>query len=216
METVDNRYSRAIVYRLIDIGYNKVYYGSTTQMLSKRMSDHRSKYRQWIAGKPVSHCRAFDLFDEYGIENCKIELVEEYPCKSLADLLKREGYHIQSSQCLNKIISGRTDKEYWEQNKERYKQLRIKKKDIIREQMREYREKHKDALKAGLKEWRLNNKDKTKAHQKAYREAHREAINARQVEPIVCEVCGVVHVRNGKARHERSKKHLRALEENTK
>ena len=102
METADNRYSRAIVYRLIDIGYNKVYYGSTTQMLSKRMSDHRCKYRQWIAGKPVSHCRAFDLFDEYGIENCKIELVEEYPCKSLADLLKREGYHIQSSQCLIK------------------------------------------------------------------------------------------------------------------
>jgi hypothetical protein len=31
----------------------------------------------------------FDIFDEYGIENCKIELIENYPFNNIEELRKR-------------------------------------------------------------------------------------------------------------------------------
>jgi hypothetical protein len=33
---------------------------------------------------------------KYGIENCKIELVEAYPCENKEELRKREGYWIKT------------------------------------------------------------------------------------------------------------------------
>ena len=35
----------------------------------------------------------YDLFAEFGYENCKIELIELYPCNSKAELHAREGFY---------------------------------------------------------------------------------------------------------------------------
>jgi len=34
----------------------------------------------------------YDLFDEFGIENCKIVWEEDFPCGSKNELEKREGH----------------------------------------------------------------------------------------------------------------------------
>ena len=59
------------------------------------------------------------IFDKFGFENCKIELVENFPCNSKEELTKREGFYIQSNDCVNKHIAGRTKEEYKEQTREK-------------------------------------------------------------------------------------------------
>ena len=92
-------------------------FGSTCEELSQRMARHRRRYKAYLNEKGV-HCSSFHLCDEFGVENCKIELVEDHPCSNKEELLKQEGYHIQSNECENKRVAGRTKKEFYLQNKE--------------------------------------------------------------------------------------------------
>ena len=59
---------------------------------------------------------SFDLF-KFGENDVRIELIETFSCNTKEDLLKREGYHIRNNKCINRHIMGRTDKEYYEDNK---------------------------------------------------------------------------------------------------
>ena len=44
------------------------------------MASHREKYKYYLkTGK--THTNVVFLFDEFGIDNCKIELIENYPLK---------------------------------------------------------------------------------------------------------------------------------------
>ena len=112
---MEDKYKNGKIYKIVDIGYNKCYIGSTIDLLCKRMGKHRDAYKQYNNGK-AGKTTAFELFAEYGIENCKIELVEIYPCNSRTELQAREGYHIKNEECVNKVICGRTVKEYRSDN----------------------------------------------------------------------------------------------------
>ena len=48
---------------------------------------------------------SFDLFNEYGVENCKTELIEYFKCDSLQELRKREGEHIKNNGIFVCIIN---------------------------------------------------------------------------------------------------------------
>ena len=111
----ENKYHRGKIYRITDLGYNQSYIGSTIQSLSVRMAGHRTSFNKYQSNK-YGFVTVFNLFEQYGIENCKIELVEMFPCQSREELLKREGFVIQATECINKHIMGRTSKEYREQN----------------------------------------------------------------------------------------------------
>jgi hypothetical protein len=90
-----------------------IYVGSTTkEFLSQRMDTHRNGYRRWKRGMPVSRVTSYEIFDKYGIENCKITLLEAYPCNSRDELTSREAHFIRTMQCVNKYIPQRTPKEY--------------------------------------------------------------------------------------------------------
>jgi hypothetical protein len=108
-----NRYQNGKIYKIVDNGYNKCYIGSTIEALSSRMAKHRSGYRNYLSGGNSHYrCNVWDMFDEYDLENCKIELIEEFPCENKMQLLKREGFHIQNTNCVNKRVEGRTKQEY--------------------------------------------------------------------------------------------------------
>ena len=49
----------------------------------------------------------FEVFNEYGVENCKIELVEKFSCNDKEELHAREGQHQQDCVCVNKRVAGR-------------------------------------------------------------------------------------------------------------
>ena len=71
------------------------------------MDKHRSDYKKYLNGS-VKFLSIFNLFDEFGVENCKIEWVEDYPCSSKRELHKREGEHQKNCDCVNKLIAGRS------------------------------------------------------------------------------------------------------------
>ena len=132
--TQNNKYANGKIYKITDNAYTKFYIGSTIQPLSSRMSGHRRNFKCYLDGK-VYLTTSFLLFEEFGIENCKIELIEEYPCENLEQLLKKEGEYIKSTECVNKNVLGRTSKEYYEECK-----------DNIKERTKVYRESNKDKI----------------------------------------------------------------------
>ena len=129
--TID--YKNSKVYKIWSPNGDKIYVGSTTKiMLCQRMTAHRYKYRLWKeTGK--ADTTSYILFDEYGLENCFIELLEAKECNSKDELHALEGKYMRELQCVNKCIAGRTHKEYYEENK-----------DILKKNKKTYYEQTKD------------------------------------------------------------------------
>jgi ribosomal protein S27AE len=185
-------YTNGKIYKVVSNDYKMTYIGSTAQVrLCDRMSGHRQKYKSWKEGKYKKKVSIFDIFDIYGVENCKIELIEEYACNSKNDLERKEGDFIKNTDCVNKIVAGRTDKEYREDNKE---EIKIKNK--------EYKERNKEEIKVKNKIYKQENKEEILAKQKKYYEANKDKIK----EKVECP-CGSVVVRNHLSRHNKSIKH---------
>ena len=191
-----NRYEKGKIYKIVDNGYNECYFGSTIQPLYKRLEHHRSIYKS-------NGCASALILNKYGVETCKIELVENYPCDNREELRAREGYYIQNHDCVNKYIPGGVkadwDKRYYERTKKTRK-----------ENMKIYYDEHHDEIKTKGKEYRETHKEEIKERDKKYKETHKEMLNAKKVEPILCE-CGCYSVRSSIARHRTSKKHLQLM-----
>ena len=118
-------FSRGKIYKIEPIcEYEEgdIYIGSTTQdLLCKRMRDHRDLYKCWKNGKHHKYT-SYVLFDKYGVDNCKIVLIENVNASNHDELLSREAYYIRAFSCVNKKIPLRTQteyyKDYYEDNKE--------------------------------------------------------------------------------------------------
>ena len=141
-----------------------IYYGSTTyKYLSSRMSIHRSDYRNWLESNK-NFISVFNLFKTYGLDNCRINLIENYPCDNINEKASREGYYIRSNPCINKNIPGRTKKEY--QKLPKYKDYR-----------KEYHQtqEYKDSQKKYNKKYHQT--QEYKDYQKQYREKKKQEKN---------------------------------------
>lgn len=152
-----NKYQNGKIYKIINTTNDLIYYGSTIRDLNKRFNHHKNCYKN-----KDDNITVYQIFDKYGIENCKIELVENYPCNSKRELELREGYYIKNNNCVNIKILGKTRKEYYNENKEA---INIKKreweknnKEKRQQQAREWKEKNKEAYKEYQKQYRLNKK----------------------------------------------------------
>ena len=200
-------YSKSKIYKITNVGCDECYYGSTVQPLSKRMGQHREKYRLYKDGKG-NNITSFILFDKYGLENCKIELVETYECKTKEELYQREAYYIKNNECVNKTIPGRTKKEYYEDNKDQIKEKNKEyqkeyyesNKDQIKEKKKEYRDANKDQIKEQKKEYYEQNKEYYKEKKKEYYEANKDQIK----EKVKCDICCKELRKSSLLRHKKS------------
>lgn len=126
-------YSNGKIYKVVNDNLNICYIGSTVQPLSVRMSAHQGHHKSG----------SFARYKKWGkIEDCKIHLIENYPCKDKHELESRERHFIESYRagtgCLNVQTPTRTRTEYNQDNRERILQ--------------------------GKKKYRINNADKIKAY----------------------------------------------------
>ena len=110
-------YSKGQIYKIWDNAFTKCYIGSSVQPLCKRFQKHKSDYKKYLNGA-CHYVSVFELFSEFGVENCKIIWEEDYPCYSKKELEKREGEIQKTNDCVNKVIAGRSSKERYEDNKE--------------------------------------------------------------------------------------------------
>jgi len=162
-------YQQSKIYKIVDANEEMVYVGSTCQKyLCSRMATHKANYKRLN-----NYCSSHDIFDKYGMENCKILLLENYPCNSKEELFKKEGEYIRQLNCVNKIISGRTQKEYNNDNKDKIKEIRKKyyddNKDKLKEYRKEYYDDNRDKILGYKKEYYDDNRDKILGYKKEYR-----------------------------------------------
>jgi len=185
-------YQNTKIYKIESHLGPKIYIGSTTkEYLSQRMDTHRSDYKRWKNGNP-NKTMSFELFEEYGVENCKIVLLETYPCIIYDERASREAYYIRTLECVNKVIPNRTPKEYYENNKDKFKQ---------------YREDNKDKI----KQYREDTKEDKKQYNKQYYEDNKDKVNEQMSKYMICS-CGKSIQRWNKSKHENTKIHIKYLE----
>jgi hypothetical protein len=175
-------YGNTKIYKIWSTQGSKIYIGSTTkEYLSQRMNKHRSDYKckTLLATSKL-------LFEEYGVENCFIELIEAKDCKDKHEALQLEGHYIRSLECVNMHIPGRTNKQYKEDNKEKHqrqnKEYAELHKDEIKQKQKVFRELNKAKIKQCRKEFRELNKDKIALKKKEWYEANKEKIIQKQKE----------------------------------
>ena len=143
-----------------------IYIGSTTkQYLSQRMTAHRKDYNKWKQGKN-NKVTSYDLFEKYGINNCQIILLENCPCDSKDQLHARESHYIRTLKCANKVIPGRTSKQWEEDNKDKRAEQKKQYREANKEQVLEQR-KQKTTCECGSVHRRQDKSKhlKTKKHQ---------------------------------------------------
>ena len=171
-------YQNGKIYKLWSIHTEKIYIGSTCNLLSKRLSGHRR----------TTETTSRELF-EYG--EVKIELIETFPCVTKEELTAREGYYIRTLDCVNKCIPGRTKEEWNEEHKEYSKS---------------YREQTKgQKAKYDLINYQDNREDRIQK-QKEYFKLNKEEIIIKRKEKFNCE-CGGKYTMSGKSQHMKTEKH---------
>jgi len=209
-------YQKGKIYKIESHLGDKIYIGSTTkEYLSQRMTSHRKDYNRWKLGKR-GNVKSFELFEEYGIENCKILLLELCPCNSKDELSAKEANYIRTLKCVNKVIPGRTLMQYVEDNKDKILEKQKQYYETHKEQKKQYVEDNKDKIrqykednKDKIKKYYEENKDKIKEYKCNYYQQTKEI----KKQPFNCE-CGCIIQLTEKARHQRSKKHINLMKAN--
>ena len=149
-------YSKSKIYKIVptcEYDEGDEYFGSTIRPLSERMNNHRGSFKS-EKGK----CNSKILFEKYGVENCKIELVEEYPCDNREQLEKKEGEYIRANKCINKYIAGRTNGNIREYQKIYHKQYHLENLEKLREKKKQYYLDNKEYIKEKSNQYNLNRK----------------------------------------------------------
>lgn len=182
-------YQNGKIYKLWSLSTDDIYIGSTTQPLTKRLTKHRSSYKQFLKGN-------YHYVSSFKIIECgdyKIELIEKVECKCKEELIAREGYYIRTLKCVNKVIPNRTDKEYYEDNKK-----------LILDKNNIYRLNNLDQIKTQQKKNYINKREyKLKQVKEIYqKKKHLLA------EKITCE-CGSVVSKSGLTAHKKTRKHIK-------
>jgi hypothetical protein len=130
-------YQNGKVYCIRSHQTEQIYIGSTTQPLSVRFGEHKRM-----------DCSSREIMK---FEDCYIEILEEFPCANKNELNRREGQLIRLHSCVNKYIAGRTDAEYYVENKteilEKQKQYYVENKTEILEKQKQYNENNKEQIK---------------------------------------------------------------------
>ena len=170
------KYQNGKIYKIVSPHTEKVYVGSTCKTLKARLSNHISEFKI-DSGITSRHVLQFGDYD--------IVLIENHSCENVKELETRERFYIESMNCVNKQIPGRTDKQ-WRLDNALY----------LKEQNKEWRLDNALYLKEKNKEWRLDNA---------------AAIRERATKKYDCD-CGGKFTHSNTVRHKKSKKHLKYLE----
>ena len=221
-------YQKGKIYRIWDNSYTKCYIGSTCEDLNRRFSAHKRDYRRRDIDR-TKFSTSWELFNEYGLDNCKIELIENFPCNSKEELHAREGKYQREIDCVNKNIAGRSLRQYNEGEKDKIKCYRKQhyesNKEEILQQMRDYQQRNKYKIKEQRQQYYQENKEKMKhSSVKNYyknleerKDKSNEYYNNNKLnfcsqwkEPFTCD-CGATLTKHHKTRHLKTLKHQHYL-----
>ena len=136
-------YQNSKIYKIVDNTNGDIYVGSTCKRLCQRLAQHRASYKCYLNGIS-KYITSFKIlknndYDIILLEECK-------DIQNIEQLRRRERFYIESLSCVNKVIVGRSLKEYREDNKEAIKQYRDDHKEYHRKYCNDYYEINKDHI----------------------------------------------------------------------
>jgi hypothetical protein len=193
-------YKQGKIYKIVSDKCDGVYYGSTVQPLMERWRLHKSNFNAWKKGGRI--CACFKLFDEYGIDNFRIELVEDYPCDNDEQLRMKEQEYIDSNECVNE------NRAYRSPEVARIKRLKYV--EEHKEQMFKYRQEYYHANKEKTREYLEKNKEHIHETRRNHYALNKERLNESRREKVVCE-CGMEVSKSALSRHRKSAFHQEYL-----
>lgn len=174
-------YSKGKIYRIYCITgeCDEVYVGSTIQSLAKRWIGHKTSSKK----EKNQHKRLYQTIACVW-DNWCIELIENFPCISHQELLRREGEFIRKIGTLNENIAGRTTKEYYTDNREalveKQKTYYQKNTEDILKRHKVYRNQNAEIVAEKAKEYHKKNADSINKRHKAYEKINAVAIAERK------------------------------------
>lgn len=116
-------YQNSKIYKIVCNITKKVYIGSTTSTISRRVNQHVHHYNSYLNGK-TNYRSSFEIIKN---RNYYYQLIENYPCDTKQQLLERESYYSNKINCVNivkqqglilKIGKKQYEKQYSINNKE--------------------------------------------------------------------------------------------------
>lgn len=205
----DNRYKRGKIYKIVCNTTGLQYIGSTCEpTLARRLVMHRASYNNYLKGKGTN-TTSFEILKN---NNYSIILVEDCPCERKEQLLQRERYLIENTECVNKyrpITSAEEKKKHHiEYCKEYYQENR----EQLVEQMKEYHQKNRERILEKDKEYYQENRERIIEQHKEYYQANKDKILERKKEKYNCE-CGGKYSRGDKPKHLRTQMHISYCEQ---
>jgi hypothetical protein len=199
-------YQKSKIYSIRSRTSDEIYIGSTTAGIAKRFSKHKSAYNYWVKDNSQKYYSSFILFEKYNIDDLYYELVEEYPCDNVEQLRKIEGKYIRKYMkdgvCCNKLIAGRSKKEYSDA-------FYIQNKEAIRERQRQYYIDNKEERDEHSKKYYNLNKDKVKKYHEKNKDKigkYRKKRYSDNKTKTTCE-CGTIVGTQSINKHRESNKH---------
>lgn len=172
------KYDTAKIYKITSEHTDKIYIGSTTQPLKHRLWQHEYEFK-----RNNYNCSSRALF-EYG--GCKIELVEDYPCKNKEELEKQEATYMKSANVVNiRKMAGFA-----------------KNKELVKKTAKIYRDENKETM----KKYRHDNNEKITNYRKVFYNNNKQ----KYLQKVICE-CGSTYCRSSKTKHINTKKHQKYL-----
>ena len=189
-------YELGKIYKINDNTNEKIYIGSTCDTtLSRRLAGHKCNYNTYLKGK----CNYITSVEILQNNNYDIILIENFPCNNKDELTARERYHIQNNHCVNKMIPGRSQNEYKQDNRE-----------TILKQNKEYYINNKEKISEMCKTHYIDNKEKYLQYNKEYYQTNKDKINEQSSTKYHCE-CGSNICKSTKYKHIKSLKHQKYL-----
>ena len=143
-------FENSSIYKICSFQTENIYIGSTTQPLSKRMSNHKNKFKNGLFTHSVTEILKYD--------DAKIILLKLFPCKCKAELDAEERRYIENNiNCVNKKLPTRTQNEY--------RKTTISK-NKVKISNKKYKETHKAEIKKINGEWLIKNPNYHKEYNK--------------------------------------------------
>lgn len=211
-----NKYNNGLIYKLICNNSNitEIYIGSTCDYIKRNRSHKRScnnqndiKYNY----KVYQYIRENGGWDNWSmVEICK------YPCETEKELVDEEQrYYELMSSSLNIRNPSRSPKERYNKNKKeiltKQKEYYKNNKEEINERRKEYnKEWYQDNKEHALevrKKWKQENKEYIDIQNQIYRDKNKATIQ----KSLMCG-CGKVYTKQNIKRHEKTKHHLKYIE----
>ena len=177
------------IYRLSD--GEQDYYGQTVDC-KQRLSRHKC---------PSSNLCMSRLLNK---DNMKLHVLHTLYTKQEAD--ETEEFYILNMECVNTKVPCRTQKEYYQDNKEKLKKYKKEyyqnNKELLSEYQKEHYHENKEVIIGKQKVYRDNNIEKTRERHKEWYQNNKEKLQQK----FKCE-CGGKYTYTSKTDHFKTKKH---------